>query len=101
MNDQQLFDTVNKITNTKSLFSMTGFSIKKSPYRNRRDELIKTACEDINKLRIGTNYKEITPRLLAIRINRNAFLKSDDELDLVLKKCREKRSYKYLFWLIK
>lgn len=102
MNDQQLFDTINKITNTASLFSMTGFSTKKSPYINRRDQLIKELVEGINKERSGSNFKPTTPRLLALQINKNPFLsKSDDELELIKKQCEAMGSYWKLYWLIK
>lgn len=101
MNDQQLFDTVNKITNTQSLFSMSGFSVKESPYKNRRDELIKTTVEDINRLRVSTKYKPITARWLSIKCNLNPFLKDDGELDFVIKECKRVGNYKKLFWLLK
>jgi len=101
MNDQELFNTVNKMSNTKSLFSMSGFSFKESPYRNRRAELIGEAVKDINLLRKGTIYKPTTERLLAIKCNRNPFLKDDGELELLLRTCREKRNYSKLFYILK
>ena len=100
--DQELHQTVNKITDTKSLFSMTGFSIKKSPYKNRRDQLIKELVEGINKERSGTNFKPTTPRLLALKINTNPFLsKDDDALEEIKKECEKMGSYWKLYWLIK
>lgn len=60
MNDQQLFNTINKITDTKSLFSMSGYSVKKSPYKNRRAEIIAELVKGINISRIGTKYKPTT-----------------------------------------
>lgn len=101
LNDNQLHNTINKITDTKTLFSMTGFSPKKSPYKNKRDELISEAVKDINLLRIGSKFKPLTARLLAIKCNRNPFLKSNGELELVLKECAKKRSYAKLFWILK
>lgn len=99
--DQDLNNIINKITNTASLFSMTGFSTKKSPYKNRRDELIQTTVENINRLRVGTQYKPITAKWLAIKCNANPFLKDTTELELVIKDCKTKGNYKKLFWLIK
>lgn len=99
--DQEVYNTVNKISNTKSLFSMSGISIKKSLYKNYRDELIGEAVKDINSLRSKTKFKPLTARLLAIKINRNPFLKSNGELELVLKECAKKRSYAKLFWILK
>jgi hypothetical protein len=80
---------------------MTGFSFKESPYRNRRDELISEAVKDINLLRSGTKYKPTTARLLAIKCNRNPFLKDDGELELLLRHCRNKRNYSKLFYILK
>ncbi len=100
--DQELHQKINKITNTASLFSMTGFSIKKSPYINRRDQLIKELVEGINKERSRTNFKPTTPRLLAIQINKNPFLsKDDDALEEIKKECEAMGSYWKLYWLIK
>lgn len=99
--DQELHQIINKITNTSSLFSMSGFSIKKSPYKNRRDELIKTTVKDINRLRQGTQYKPITAKWLSIKCNSNPFLKSNDELELLIKECKQQGNYKKLFWIIK
>lgn len=99
--DKELYNKINKITDTKNLFSQSGISFKQSPYRNKRDELIGEAVKDINKLREGTNFKPITARLLSIKINRNPMLKLDSELELVLKDCRKKGNFKKLFWILK
>lgn len=72
-----------------------------TPYRNRRDQLIKEAVKHINELRKGTKYRLETPAQLAIRVNKNPFLKSDGELELVLMGCKEKNNYAHLYWLLK
>jgi len=72
-----------------------------SNYKNWRDELIKKAVEDINLLREGTKHKKETARGLAIRANRNSFLKNDGELDYVFKECARKRNYSHFYWLTK
>lgn len=100
MNDQQLFNTINKITNTKSLFSMSGYSVKKSPYKNRKAEIIAELVKGINLSRVGTKYKPTTEKLLAIKINRNPFL-NEQELEYLLKECNRVGNYKKLFWIIK
>ena len=100
MNDQQLFNTINKITDTKSLFSMSGYSVKKSPYRNRREEIIAELVKGINISRIGTKYKSTTETLLAIKINRNPML-NESELEYILGECNRAGNYKKLFWIIK
>lgn len=75
---------------------------KEAPrFKNRRDELICRLTEGINKLREGTKYKPVTTRFMAIKVNQNPFLKSDDELELEIKNCESKGSYAHLFWLIK
>lgn len=101
LSDQEIHNTISKIKDTKNLFSMTGFSFKESPYKNRRAELIGEAVKDINLLRAGTKFKPITARLLAIKINKNPFLKSDGELSLLLQDCQKKRNYAKLFWILK
>lgn len=73
----------------------------KEIYKNRRDYLIKNAVKDINKLREGTNFKKETSRNLAVRINQNLFLISDDELEYVLSVCSTKANYSHLYWLLK
>ncbi len=76
--------------------------IKKEPlFKNRRDEIISLMVENINRLREGTKYKPITKRVIAIRANRNPFLKSDSELELVYKDCCRKRNYAYFFYITK
>tara|TARA_R110000868_G_scaffold99181_2_gene273054 strand:+ start:2812 stop:3120 length:309 start_codon:yes stop_codon:yes gene_type:complete len=99
--DENIYQTTNKMTDTKGLFSMAGFSFKESPYRNKRAELIGEAVKDINSLRVGTKYKPLTDRLLAIKCNRNPFLVDDGELEYVLSQCKKKRNYSYLFCLLK
>lgn len=101
LSDQDIHNTTVKMTDTKNLFSMAGFSFKQSPYKNKRAELIGEAVKDINSLRVGTKFKPLTDRLLAIKVNRNPFLKSDGELEFILLECKKKRNYAKLFWLLK
>lgn len=70
-------------------------------YRNRRDEIISNLTDEINTLRIGTKYKPVTKRQIAIRANSNPFLKSDDELELVYKNCSKKGNFSHFFWITK
>lgn len=102
--DQEVYNTVNKITNTASLFSMTGYSPKQSPYKRRREEIIADLVKGINQSRIGTKYEPLTERGLAIRINRNPWLTGDtgtQELEFIKKECERVGNYKKLFWCIK
>ena len=70
-------------------------------FKNFRDELISLLTEGINKSRIGTTYKPVTKRTIAIRANKNPFLKSDSELEYVIKECQRKGSYSHFFWITK
>lgn len=102
--DQEMRNTIVKMTDTKSLLSMTGYSPKQSPYNSRREEIIADLVKGINQSRIGTKYKPITERGLAIRINRNPFLTGDtgtQELDYIRNECNRVGNYKKLFWCIK
>jgi len=102
--DQEIYNTVNRVTNTKSLFSMTGYSPKKSPYRNRREEIIGELVEGINKSRLGTKFKPITARWLSIQINRNPFLCGEggtQELEYLKKESERVGNYKRLFYILK
>lgn len=74
---------------------------KVSQYKNWRDEIIQTAVEDINSLRKGTKHKPETARGLAMRANRNPFLKSDSELNYILSECKKKGNYSHFYWLTK
>jgi hypothetical protein len=102
--DQEIRNTIVNMTDTKSLFSMTGYSSKQSPYKSRREEIIADLVKGINQSRIGTKYKPITEKWLSIRINRNPFLTGDtgtQELGFIKKECERIGNYKRLFWCIK
>lgn len=79
---------------------MSGYSVKKSPYKNRKAEIIAELVKGINLSRIGTKYKPTTERLLAIKINRNPFL-TESELEFILRECNRVGNYKKLFWCLK
>jgi hypothetical protein len=72
-----------------------------SDFRTRRDELIFRLTKGINLLRVGTEYKPTSLKLVALRANRNPFLKSDDELEYLISCCEVKKNYSYFFWLTK
>ena len=74
---------------------------RKVKYKNERDEIISKMVIEINILRVGTKYKPITKRLLAIKVNKNPFLKSNAELQLVFSECLKNGSFARLFWLLK
>lgn len=75
-------------------------------YKNFRDELISKAVKDINDLRKGTPFERTkeTKKNLSIRINSNPHISGIDgvgELKYILDECRNVRSYKKLYWLLK
>lgn len=69
-------------------------------YRNQRDELVAHFVRGINELRVGTKFKPITPKMVAIRINKNPFLaRNDSEVYNLLKHCQNKKNYAKFFWV--
>lgn len=74
----------------------------KSVFRSRRDELVSEITAGINASRVGTKFKPITERAVAIRINKNPFLAHDDgEIAYLLKQCRERGNFSKFFWVTK
>lgn len=74
---------------------------EQTKHRSWKDEVVSEITEGINKERIGTKYKPITERTVAIRINRNPYLKERNECYLLLKKCKEVGFTKMFFWATK
>lgn len=71
-------------------------------FRSRRDELVSNITKGINKLRVGTQYKPITEKRVALLINKNPFFKGrDGEIELLYKTCEEKGSYSKFFYITK
>jgi len=78
------------------------FELKSEPsiYRSRHEELVARLANGINLKRIGTKYKPITTKEVALRINKNVWFKGrDGELDLLIRTCEEKGSYSKFFWV--
>lgn len=88
----------------------------KITYKDERDEMIKKSVSHINSLREAQGFqytnkyqkviklKPETPASLAKKINLNPFLAGNSkngELKEVLKQCREKGNYAYLYSLLK
>ena len=72
-----------------------------SKHKNFRDELITRLTDGINNSRQGTKYKLTTKRDVAIRANKNPFLVSDSELELLIKECESKGSFAKFYWITK
>lgn len=74
----------------------------KVEYKSKRDEIISNIVDDINKSRLGTIYKPVTKRLMAVKINQNIFLSKDTgELELLYLECHNRGDYKKLWWVLK
>lgn len=75
---------------------------RQSKFRSRRDELVSLITDGINGYRVGTKWKPITARTVALLINRNpALAKDDGEIELLYKECMAKGSFSKLFWVVK
>ncbi len=73
---------------------------KKTVFRSRRDELVSLMTDGINSYRVGTKWKPVTKRYIAIQVNKNpAFTGNDGELELVYKDCIKKGSFAKFFWI--
>ena len=73
-------------------------------YKNWRDEMIKEAVADINRLRQGTKFRKETTARLAIRINMNPHLagkENDNALFALLSECKKSANYSRLYWVTK
>lgn len=76
--------------------------VQTSIFRSRRDELIDRLTNGINLSRIGTKFRPVTHRQMAIRVNKNPFFKGrDGELELLIKTCEEKGNYSKFFYITK
>ena len=73
---------------------------EKGVYKCRRDELFYTLLNGWNEDRVKAGYKPLSKARLASAIAINPFLKSDDELELLIKNCQSKKSYKYAHWVL-
>lgn len=70
--------------------------------RNRREELINEFVNRINTERVGTKYKPISSRAVAILVNQHPNLKSTQELSQFLGRCKEAKSFgATFFWVTK
>lgn len=73
----------------RDLFSFKDFKVpefKKPKITNERQAVIKEFVDEINKERIGTKWKPITPKAVAIKLG---MLKSNRELYEFLSECRD------------
>lgn len=74
-------------------------NITPSIYRTRREELIGRLTDGINMKRVGTKYKPITTKEVALRINANTFFTGrPDHLQVLIEHCEEKDSYSKFFF---
>jgi len=71
-------------------------------YKNRREELVDKFVQAINEERVGTPYKPVTHRLIALRINSHPLLKKDlGEVEYLYKQCIQQGNFKKFWWVTK
>lgn len=88
--------------NNLSEFLKMPVKIEGDDFRSQRDELVAKMTDGINLFRIGTQFKPLTRRTVAIRINKNPFLAKDNgEIYHLYKQCMEKKSFARFFWITK
>lgn len=62
--------------------------------------MVSKITNGINSLRLGTKFKPVTTRRVAILVNKNPHFKGrDGELELLLKDCLKKGSFAKFFWV--
>ncbi len=84
----------------ESIDKLLKYNPTPSIFRTRREELISRLTDGINLKRVGTKYKQVTTKQIALRINKNPFFKGrDDHLEVLIKHCEEKDSYSKFFWV--
>jgi hypothetical protein len=70
--------------------------------RSEREDIINEFVTRLNNERIGTKYKPITPRAIAVLINRHPNLKSKSSLYEFLSLCKQAKHFsKYFWWIVK
>ena len=72
------------------------FADYKLDTRSQREKFVDEAFEKINNQRIGTKWKPLTKRAIAIRIN--ICCKSETDVHYFQKKCQQANSYSQCFF---
>ncbi len=89
-----------ELINKKGKLENIEWKPEPSVYRSRRDEIVAEYVKEINQERLGTKYKPITKKEVALRLNMNPKLaKHDGECELLLKTCIAKSSFSKFFWV--
>jgi len=66
--------------------------------RTWKDEMVTEFTQGINKSRVGTKWKPVTERLVALNLNKHPVYKNDkDECYKLLKTCQQKH-FGIFFW---
>ena len=79
---ESLFDIINKIDRTQN-----------KRITNERQDIVRQFLEEINKERIGTKYKQLTGRAVAMKVSH---LKDNATLYYFLSECKDYKN-KWLF----
>lgn len=94
---------IDNLGNAHSLFSGLVWEQKKTEknFKNWKDEIITEFTNGINKSRVGTKWKPVTEKLVALKLNSHPVYKEDkDECYKLLKTCKEKH-FGIFFWAVK
>lgn len=82
--------------------SLDRFLNQEIEYKNRKEELVDKIVTGINQLRVGTEYKPVSHRLIALKINSHPILKKDlGELELLYRECMSRGSFSKFWWICK
>lgn len=84
------------VESLKDILQIKKEGLKKE--RSFRESLINEFIERINKERIGTKYKPVTAKGIALKINMNPFLKQSWQLESFLKQCKRAKSFGSCFY---
>lgn len=69
---------------------------------SERGDLIQKFVDRINQDRIGTKFKPVSPKGVAILINQHPNLKELDQLYRFYGMCKESKSFSaYFYWIVK
>lgn len=72
----------------------------KTDFKSQRAEIINEFVVRINEGRVGTKFKPVTPRSVAILINQHPNLKTLQELYDFLGRCKEAKNFGAYFYFI-
>lgn len=68
-------------------------------FRGARDELVDRLVQGINRERLGTKWKPVSHKTIALRVNNNpTFTGRNDNLLRLINECEKNGKYSKFFW---